>query len=96
MNLMRSPMHSTTAPRPWLENPSRSLCRTGTLVLTTRCCDNRLNPPRHARTIIRNSQYSVSARLIGRRVWVVVRSNEVIVLDGRTVIARRVRFTHPW
>ncbi|WP_425540526.1 Mu transposase domain-containing protein [Rhodococcus opacus] len=55
-----------------------------------------MNPPRHARTILRNSQYSVSARLIGLRVWVLVRSNEVIVLDGRTVIARRVRSTHPW
>lgn len=33
-------------------------------------------------------QYSVPARFINRRVRVTLRSNEVIVLDGRTEVAR--------
>jgi transposase len=46
---------------------------------------------RHARVMVRNCQYSVPARFIGRRVRVHLRSNELIVLDGRTVIARHER-----
>jgi hypothetical protein len=38
--------------------------------------------------MVRNCQYSVPARFIGRRVRVHLRAGEVIVLDGRTVIAR--------
>jgi hypothetical protein len=41
--------------------------------------------------MVRNCQYSVPARFIGRRVRVHLRSNELIVLDGRTVIARHER-----
>ena len=52
-----------------------------------------LNPrvDRHARVMVRNCQYSVPARFIGRRVRVHLRSNELIILDGRTVIARHER-----
>jgi transposase len=52
-----------------------------------------LNPrvDRHARIMIRNVQYSVPARLINRRVRVILRSNEVIVFDGRTEVARHER-----
>ncbi len=52
-----------------------------------------LNPrvDRHARIMVRNIQYSVPARLINRRVRVTLRSNEVIVLDGRTEVARHER-----
>jgi hypothetical protein len=48
-----------------------------------------LNPrvDRHARVMVRNCQYSVPARFIGRRVRVHLRAGEVIVLDGRSVIA---------
>ena len=46
---------------------------------------------RHARIMVRNVQYSVPARFINRRVKVHLRSNEVIVLDGRTVIAQHER-----
>jgi len=42
-------MRSTTALEdPRLENSSGSVCRTGTLVLTAHCCDDRLNPPTSA------------------------------------------------
>lgn len=52
-----------------------------------------LNPrvDRHARIMVRNVQYSVPARFINRRVRVTLRSNEVIVLDGRTEVARHER-----
>lgn len=52
-----------------------------------------LNPrvDRHARIMVRNCQYSVPARFIGRRVRVHLRAGEVIVLDGRTVIATHER-----
>lgn len=52
-----------------------------------------LNPrvDRHARVMVRNCQYSVPARFIGRRVRVHLRAGEVIVLDGRTVIAAHER-----
>jgi hypothetical protein len=46
---------------------------------------------RHARIMVRNCQYSVPARFIGRRVRVHLRAGEVIVLDGRTVIATHER-----
>ena len=46
---------------------------------------------RHARVMVRNCQYSVPARFIGRRVRVHLRAGEVIVLDGRTVIATHER-----
>ena len=54
-----------------------------------------LNPrvDRHSRITVRNIQYSVPARFVNRRVRVHLRSNELIVLDGRTVIARHERFT---
>lgn len=52
-----------------------------------------MNPrvDRHARVMVRNCQYSVPAKFIGRRVRVHLRSNELIILDGRTVIARHER-----
>jgi transposase len=52
-----------------------------------------LNPrvDRHARIMVRNCQYSVPARFIGRRIRVHLRAGEVIVLDGRTVIATHER-----
>ncbi len=52
-----------------------------------------LNPrvDRHSRIMVRNVQYSVPARFINRRVRVHLRSNGVIVLDGRTVIAEHER-----
>lgn len=46
---------------------------------------------RHARIMVRNTQYSVPARFIGRRVRVRLRSNEVIVLDGNTEVAHHPR-----
>ena len=46
---------------------------------------------RHARIMVRNVQYSVPARFINRWVRVTLRSNEVIVLDGRTEVARHER-----
>ena len=48
---------------------------------------------RHARITVRSSQYSVPARFIGRKVRVRLRSNELIVLDGRTPIACHDRST---
>lgn len=48
---------------------------------------------RHARITVRNCHYSVPARFIGRKVRVRLRSNELIVLDGRTQIARHERST---
>ena len=52
-----------------------------------------LNPrvDRHARIMVRNVQYSVPARVINRRVRVILRSNELVVFDGRTEIARHER-----
>ena len=52
-----------------------------------------LNPrvDRHSRIMVRNNQYSVPARLIGRRVRVRLRSNELLVFDGPTLIARHDR-----
>lgn len=48
---------------------------------------------RHARITVRNCHYSVPARFIGRKVRVRLRSNELIVLDGRTRIAYHERST---
>lgn len=48
---------------------------------------------RHARITVRNCHYSVPARFIGRKVRVRLRSNELIVLDGRTPVARHERAT---
>ena len=48
---------------------------------------------RHARITVRNCHYSVPARFIGRKVRVRLRSNELIVLDGRTPIAHHERST---
>lgn len=52
-----------------------------------------MNPrvDRHARIMVRNVQYSVPARFINRRVRVILRSNEVIVFDGRTQLVRHER-----
>lgn len=47
----------------------------------------------HARVTVRQCRYSVPARLIGRRVRVLLRAGEVIVLDGRREIARHPRAT---
>ena len=46
---------------------------------------------RHGRIMVRSSQYSVPARFIGRRVRVRLRSNELLVFDGTTVIAHHQR-----
>jgi len=46
---------------------------------------------RHGRIMVRSSQYSVPARFIGRRVRVRLRSNELLVFDGSTVIAHHQR-----
>jgi hypothetical protein len=48
---------------------------------------------RHFRVTVRCCHYSVPARLIGRRVRVMVRASEVIVFDGRTEVARHDRAT---
>jgi hypothetical protein len=40
---------------------------------------------------VRQCQYSVPARLIGRRVRVSLRASEVLVFDGRTEVARHAR-----
>jgi hypothetical protein len=46
---------------------------------------------RHGRIMVRSSQYSVPARFIGRRVRVRVRSNELLVFDGTTLVAHHQR-----
>lgn len=46
---------------------------------------------RYARVMVRQCQYSVPARLIGRRVRVSLRASEVVVFDGRTEVARHAR-----
>lgn len=45
----------------------------------------------HARVTVRQCRYSVPARLIGRRVRVLLRAGEVIVLEGRREVARHAR-----
>jgi transposase len=49
---------------------------------------------RDARITVRQSQYSVPARFIGRLVRVSLRANDVVVFDKNTVIARHPRLTH--
>jgi len=46
---------------------------------------------RYARVMVRQCQYSVPARLIGRRVRVSLRASEVLVFDGRAEVARHAR-----
>jgi len=46
---------------------------------------------RYARVTVRQCQYSVPARLIGRRVRVSLRASEVVIFDGRTEVARHAR-----
>ncbi len=48
---------------------------------------------RHARVTVRQCQYSVPARLIGRRVRVLLRATEVLVFDGRRQVAAHARAT---
>jgi len=46
---------------------------------------------RYARVMVRQCQYSVPARLIGRRVRVSLRASEVLIFDGRSEVARHAR-----
>lgn len=46
---------------------------------------------RHARIRVRTAAYSVPARRVGRRLRVLLRADEVIVLDGRREVARHDR-----
>lgn len=48
---------------------------------------------RHSRITVRSCRYSVPARLVGRRVRVLLRASEVIVFDGRTEVTRHPRST---
>jgi transposase len=48
---------------------------------------------RHARVTVRQCHYSVPARLIGRRVRVILRAQDLVVLDGRREVARHERST---
>ncbi len=48
---------------------------------------------RHARVTVRQCHYSVPAKLIGRRVRVVLRAAELVVFDGRREAARHERST---
>lgn len=48
---------------------------------------------RYARITVRQCRYSVPAKLIGRRVRVLLRATEVLVFDGRTPVARHPRAT---
>jgi transposase len=48
---------------------------------------------RYAQVTIRTCRYSVPARLIGRRVRVLLRASELLIFDGRTQIARHERST---
>lgn len=54
-----------------------------------------LNPrvDRSSMVTVRMVKYSVPARFIGRRVRVSLRASEVVVFDGRTVVARHQRVT---
>jgi hypothetical protein len=49
---------------------------------------------RDSRVTVRQSQYSVPARFIGRRVRVSLRANDVVVFDRNKVIACHPRLTH--
>lgn len=48
---------------------------------------------RHARITVRNVQYSVPAQLIGRRVRVRLSASDLVVLDGKSVVAEHERST---
>ena len=48
---------------------------------------------RHARITVRQCVYSVPARLIGRRVRVLLRATEVLIFDGRRQVATHARAT---
>ena len=48
---------------------------------------------RHARVTVRQIHYSVPAKLIGRRLRVIARASEILVFDGRHVVARHERST---
>lgn len=52
-----------------------------------------LKVARDARITVRQTQYSVPARFIGRKVRVSLRANDVVVFDKNTVIARHPRLT---
>lgn len=55
---------------------------------------------RYARVSVRQCHYSVPARLIGARVRTLLRAEQVLVFDGRQLIARheraRTRAPRPW
>jgi len=51
---------------------------------------------RDSRIVVRQCYYSVPARLIGRQVRVSLRANELLVFDGRQVVARYPRLTRRW
>ena len=46
---------------------------------------------RHARITVRTASYSVPARLVGRRVRVLLRASKLVVFDGRREVARHER-----
>lgn len=48
---------------------------------------------RHARITVRTVHYSVPARLIGRRVRVRLSASDLVVLDGKIIVARHERST---
>lgn len=48
---------------------------------------------RYAQVMVRQCQYSVPARLIGRRVRVLLRASELLIFDGRVQVARHERCT---
>lgn len=58
-------------------------------------CGTTLSPlvRRDARIVVRQCYYSVPARLIGRRVRVSLRANEVLVFEGRHIVARHPRLS---
>lgn len=48
---------------------------------------------RHSRVTVRQVHYSVPAKLIGRRLRVIARASEILVFDGRHLVARHERST---
>jgi hypothetical protein len=48
---------------------------------------------RYAQVMVRQCRYSVPARLIGRRVRVLLRASELLIFEGRTQVARHERCT---
>jgi transposase len=48
---------------------------------------------RYAQVMVRQCQYSVPVRLIGRRVRVLLRASELLIFDGRIQVARHERCT---